>query len=81
MEKVLATVVSAVYAFFDKHPDAMVYATGSTQARTRLYRIGITKFYEEMNKDFYLFGQIGDNFYYFEAGKDYQGFLTQRKIV
>jgi hypothetical protein len=57
MEKVLATVVSAVYAFFDKHPDAMVYATGSTQARTRLYRMGITKFYEEMNKDFYLFGR------------------------
>ena len=66
MEKVLATVVSALYAFFDKHPYAMVYATGSTQARTRLYRMGITKFYEEMNKDFYLFGQIGDNFYDFK---------------
>ena len=81
MEKVLATVVSALYAFFDKHPYAMVYATGSTQARTRLYRMGITKFYEEMNKDFYLFGQIGDNFYDFKIGADYQGFLAQRKIV
>ncbi len=39
-EKVLATVVSAVYAFFDKHPDTFVYAAGSTKARTRLYRIG-----------------------------------------
>ena len=81
MEKVLATVVSAVYAFFDKYPDAMVYATDSTQARTRLYRMGITKFYEEMTKDFHLYGQIGDNFYDFEAGIDYQGFLTERKIV
>ena len=26
-EKVLATVVAALYAFFDKHPDAFVYAT------------------------------------------------------
>ena len=39
-DKVLATVVGALYAFFDKHPDAFVYATGSTQARTRLYRMG-----------------------------------------
>ena len=38
-EKVLATVVSALYAFFDRHPTAFVYATGSTKARTRLYRI------------------------------------------
>jgi hypothetical protein len=43
-EKVFATVVAAVYAFFDKHPEAYVYATGSSDARTRLYRIGITSF-------------------------------------
>jgi hypothetical protein len=52
-EKVLATVVAALYAFFDKHPTAFVYATGSTSARTRLYRIGITRFYQEMVQDFY----------------------------
>ena len=37
IEKVLATVVSAVYAFADKHSDVWVYATGSTSSRTRLY--------------------------------------------
>ena len=36
-EMVLATVVSALYAFTDKHPDAWIYATGSTKSRTRLY--------------------------------------------
>lgn len=36
-EKVLATVVSAVYAFFDRNPAAWVYLSGSTRARTRLY--------------------------------------------
>ncbi len=41
-EKVLATVVGALYAFFDKHPGAFVYAVGSTEARTRLYRMGIS---------------------------------------
>jgi hypothetical protein len=79
-EKVLATVVSALYAFFDKHPDAFVYATGSTKSRTRLYRIGITKFYEEMIQDFYLYGQVGNDFFEFETQKDYDGFLAQRKL-
>jgi len=78
--KVLATIVGALYAFFDKHPDAFVYATGSTSARTRLYRMGITRFYEEIVQDFDLYGQIGDNFYEFEIGKDYSGFLAQRKF-
>ena len=55
-EKVLATVVSALYAFFDKHPDAFVYATGSTKSRTRLYRMGITPFHEEIAQDFDLYG-------------------------
>ena len=80
-DKVLAIVVAALYAFFDKHPDAFVYATGSTKARTRLYRIGITRFYQEMIQDFELYGQIGDEFYDFEVGKEYAGFLAQRKFV
>ena len=43
-EQVLATVVSAVYAFTDREKEAWVYATGSTKSRTRLYRMGITKY-------------------------------------
>lgn len=54
-EQVLATVVAALYAFFSKHPEALVYATGSTPSRTRLYRRGITKYYNEMVIDFQLF--------------------------
>ncbi len=79
-EKILATVVAALYVFFDKYPAAYVYATGSTETRTRLYRMGITKFYKEMQEDFYLYGQIGDHFPEFESGKDYDGFLAQRKF-
>ncbi|HEX5153997.1 MAG TPA: hypothetical protein VFW07_21270 [Parafilimonas sp.] len=79
-EKVLATVVAALYVFFDNYPTAYVYATGSTKARTRLYRIGITKFYEEMQNDFYLYGQVGDDFPEFEIGKECDGFLAQRKF-
>jgi len=37
-EKVLETVVAAVYTFRDRFPQAWIYATGSTAARTRLYK-------------------------------------------
>ena len=40
-QKVLATVASTVYAFMEKYPEAWIYATGLTRARTRLYRMGI----------------------------------------
>lgn len=79
-DKILATVVAALYAFFEKYPDAFVYATGSTRARTRLYRMGITRFYGEMKMDFHLFGQVGDEFHEFEIGREYNGFLAQRKF-
>jgi hypothetical protein len=79
-EKILATVVASIYVFLHKNPDAYVYATGSTKSRTRLYRIGITRFYNEMRKDFYLYGQLGDDFVDFEIGVDYDGFLAQRKF-
>jgi hypothetical protein len=78
-EKVLDTVVSAVYAFFDKHPKSFVYATGSTKSRTRLYRMGINKYYCEMAADFYLYGRTDENFEEFELNKDYIGFSGSKK--
>jgi hypothetical protein len=80
-EKVLITVVHAVFIFYTKYPNVFVFACGSTEARTRLYRMGITKHYEDMKKDFYLYGQIGDNFVKFEIGKEYEGFLVQKKLI
>ncbi|GAA3962760.1 DUF6934 family protein [Hymenobacter antarcticus] len=80
-KKVLATVVAAVYAFLESHSTAFVYAQGSTKARTRFYRMGINRFYEGMQRDFYLYGRIGDDFVDFEPGTAYEGFLAQRKTV
>ena len=42
--------------------------------------MGITKFYKEITEDFYLFGQIANEFVEFEMGKEYAGFLAQRKF-
>ncbi len=41
--------------------------------------MGITKFYHQMQDDFYLYGQTGDDYLEFKLDKDYEGFLAQRK--
>ena len=78
-EKVLATVVATLYAFTDKYPDVWVYATGSTKARTRLYRIGIVKFLDEIKADFIIFGELENDWDEFKIGIEYEGFLVKRK--
>ena len=80
-EKVLATVVSAVYAFTDINPEAWVYATGSTESRTRLYRMGINKFLSEVENDFEIYGELGNNWCVFEKGTDFEGFVVKRKNI
>lgn len=78
-EKVLATVVATLYAFLDKHPNALVYATGSTKSRTRLYQIGISKYLDEVGKDFEIEGEINNKWHIFEKGKNYDAFLVRLK--
>lgn len=78
-EKVLATVVTTVYAFTDKWPDAWVFATGSTKSRTRLYRMGLSKYIDEMQLDFEVYGLFNQEWELFVKGADYEAFLAKRK--
>jgi len=77
-ERVLATVVATIYAFTDKYPDTWIYATGSTKSRTRLYRMGITKFLSEVEKDFEVLGERNDDWETFKKDVEYEGFLVRR---
>ena len=79
-EKVLATVVSAIYAFFGYHPNAWVYATGSTASRTRLYRMGINKYFDIVDEDFDIMGEHKNEWEWYQKGKNYQAFAVHRKI-
>lgn len=78
-ERVLATVVSAVFAFTDLNKEAWVYATGSTKSRTRLYRMGIAKYYDEVKQDFHIFGMLDGEWQEFEKETDYTAFVVKRK--
>ncbi len=78
--KILATVVSTDYAFTGRYPVVWVFATGSTEVRTRLYRMGIGNNLEELKEDFYVYGmKMDESFEEFIIGEDYLGFLVTRK--
>lgn len=78
--KVLATVASTVYAFTQKNPKAWILATGSTNVRTRLYRMGITNNLAEICVDFKVFGLNSNGEWdEFIVGEDYEAFLLTKK--
>lgn len=56
-QKVLTTVASTAYAFTNQYPAARIYATGSSPARTRLYRIDISTSQIEIMADFEVYGR------------------------
>lgn len=78
-EVVLSTVVATFHLFFDKHPDAQVYISGSTKSRTRLYRIAINKYYELFSSKFEIKGELESHFERFTKNTDYQGYLIKLK--
>ena len=77
-QKVLATVVAAIYAFTDRNPSVWVYATGSTEARVRLYRMGINKYYDKVSEDFEIYGLIEDEWLAFNQELDFEAFVVRR---
>lgn len=79
-EKVLATVASTIYAFTARNPKIYVYITGSNDARTRLYRMGISKYLEEISEDFEVRGLQNNIWKPFKSNGSYKAFLVNRKL-
>ena len=78
-QKVLATVAFAVIKFLEKHPDKGIYATGSTKARSRLYKIGISNNLEEIQRSFVIYGYYNDNWQVYEKDMPCEEFLVTLK--
>lgn len=78
-EKVLWTIASTVDVFLGNHPDKFIYVEGSTKARTRLYRMGISKYLSVIQTDFEIYGEKGGYVENFRVNTDYESFLVKRK--
>ena len=79
-KKLLATVAATLYASMDSHFAATVIATGSTAARTRLYRIGISNNIKDIEKDFIILGLTKNDWEPFRKNVTYFAFLVRRKL-
>jgi hypothetical protein len=78
-QKVLATVGDTVLDFTQLHPEAFIFAQGSTLSRTRLYQMGISAFWEEIGSLFRVIGYVNEQWKPFRKGINYQAFLIKRK--
>jgi len=78
-DKILATVANIVVAFTARFPDIMVYAQGSTPARTRLYQMGIKTYWNEIEPVFHVFGFHDNSWQPFENNINYSAFFVLRK--
>lgn len=79
-EKILATVAQATLTFTKYHPESLIFAEGSTPIRTRLYRIGISQYFDVISETFLIWGLLNNEWQSFEKNTDYQAFLVKRKL-
>jgi hypothetical protein len=78
-QKVLATVAQTVTDFMRQHPEAIVLAKGSTASRTRLYQMGISQFWNEIDKMFEVKGLRENKWQPYERGKNFKAFFIVKK--
>jgi hypothetical protein len=87
-ELILSTVAYAAIQFLFEHPNARIYAEGSTAIRTRRYQMGIAKYIGEIDEEFEVkgmalstdeFGNPEMEWLDIYPGKNYQAFLLFKK--
>lgn len=78
-EKVLSTVANTLIIFTTHYPKAQIYFEGSNDARTRLYQMAISKYFDELSEMFNIEGYISKQWIPFEKNINYKAFLITRK--
>jgi hypothetical protein len=79
--KVLATVAFAADIYLNKYPEKWIYFKGSTEERTRLYRMAVGLNLEELSQKFDIYAEQTDRIIEFRRNIDAQGILVRKKIV
>lgn len=78
-DKVMASVAAAVMAFTDQRPEILVFAQGSTAARTRYYNMVIAYHHTSINAVFDIWGHHAGQWEVFKGNKPYTAILAKRK--
>lgn len=84
-DKILATIGAIAYIFSEYYPEKMIFLTGDTESKTRLYQMAINNAHDEILETFIIQGlKIIENKYYhsqFERGTNYDAFLFIRRKI
>ncbi len=75
----LSTVASIAHAFLDAHPNAIIYAKGSTDGRTRLYQTGINRARIWMDEEIAIYGNYEGRWEPFAPGRNYEAFFATKQ--
>lgn len=77
--KILATVAYAVDIYLEEYPDRYVFFTGSTDGRTRLYRMAVALNFDELSLKFDIYCQTDRGIIPFQKNIPTTGILVKRK--
>jgi hypothetical protein len=80
-DKVLATVIQTMLVFFETYPNKIVFLTGSTPSRTRLYQIIINREYYTVSEVFEIEGVKNNTREKIVQNKRYDAFLIKLKTI
>lgn len=80
MEVVLSTVITITIHFVSANPGVYVHLSGSTPARTRVYRTIISNNYDVISQEFDVFGLLDGDWRVFEKNVNYEAFLIQNRF-
>ena len=78
-DKVLGTIAISALYFYDKYPNARIIFAGSTQSRTRLYLIQITKHWTFLNNVVSAQGLINNKWESFQRNRRYNAKLIEKR--
>ncbi|MCB9309829.1 MAG: hypothetical protein H6567_07225 [Lewinellaceae bacterium] len=78
-DKVLATIVDICYSYFELYPNHVITFTGANEARTRLYQMAISKYFDELALDFYIYGELNKATEPFRKNVNYSAFYILLK--
>ncbi|HVX28287.1 MAG TPA: hypothetical protein VHB70_18215 [Parafilimonas sp.] len=79
--KILATVAYAIDIYLNKYPERWIYFKGSTQERTRLYRMAVGLNFDELSQKYEIYAEQKDGIVPFQINREVLGLLVKRKNV
>lgn len=73
-DKILATIVDICYSYFELYSNHVITFTGANVARTRLYQMAISKYFDELSLDFHIYGELNKPTEPFRKNTNYNSF-------